>query len=237
MKPKGKRAEFIAKGKTADILIYDDIGQDFWGGGISAKQFTDDLKALGNVTTLNVFINSYGGSVFEGLTIYNQLVRHPATVNVSIDGLAASIASVIAMAGDQITIAENAMMMVHKPYGGGIGTADDLRQVADALDKTESTIVKTYAARSGQGEASVQAMVNAETWLTAEEAIENGLADAIGEAKKMAAYADLSKYNYANVPARLPSAIYTVQPAASQATPGRQKYQKVIDFQKAVIKT
>ena len=106
--------EIKCKGTMADILIYEDIG-DGWLGGISAKTFADELKKLKNLTQLNVRINSPGGAVFDGLAIYNTLKKHKANVTVSIDGLAASIASVIAMAGDQITMAENALMMIHDP--------------------------------------------------------------------------------------------------------------------------
>ncbi len=231
MKNKGKRAKFINKGKSADILIYDVIGEDFFFGGISAKSFSADLKALGDVNTLNVFINSDGGSVFEGLTIYNQLHRHKATVNVSIDGLAASIASVIAMAGDNIAIAENAMMMIHKPYGGGIGTADDMRTVADALDKVEETLVDTYVARSGADPAEISGMMQAETWMTAADAIDHGLVDEITPAKQMAAYVNIGRYGYRNVPENLTSAIYTVKPAAKR----RKEYAKIIELQERSI--
>ncbi len=223
-----KRAKMKAKGSTADIYIYDDIGDSFFGG-ISAQSFADDLKALGNgITELNVFINSMGGSVFEGLTIYNLLARHQARVNVVIDGMAASIASLIAMAGDHISIAKNAMMMIHKPMGGGIGTADDLREVADALDMVQKQIVNTYVARTGSPEDKIIELVNAETWMASDVAAEWGFVDEVTAAKKLAAFVDVQKHNFKNMPEHLPSAIYTVEPEPK----ARKKYADILDHQK-----
>lgn len=221
---KRKAAKFTNKGKTAEIWIYDDIGEGFFGG-ISAKAFAEDMKEIKSVEQITLYINSAGGSVFEGLSIYNQLVRHPALITVEIDGLAASISSLIAMSGDTINIAENAMMMIHKPLGGVMGTAEDMRSVADTLDKIQETLVETYVARSGQDSSVIQEMVDAETWLTAAEVLEHGLVDNITEAKKLAAYVDVKKHNFRNMPKELPTAIYTVKPEA----PLRAKYSKLVD--------
>ncbi|MBG4580889.1 Clp protease ClpP, partial [Pseudomonas aeruginosa] len=111
---------------VAEVLLYDEIG--VWG--ITALQFARDLKAMGDLTKINLHIHSPGGDVFEGTAIYNLLRNHPASVDVYIDGLAASMASVIAMAGDTIYMPENAMMMVHKPWGIQGGDADDMRRYA-----------------------------------------------------------------------------------------------------------
>ena len=206
-----KKFNIINKGEAADIYIYEDIGDD-WFGGISAKTFKDELAGVKKAQQLNVFINSAGGNVFDGISIYNQLKRHPANVTVEIDGLAASIASLIAMAGDEIFMAENAMMMVHKPWGGVFGTAEEMRQYADTLDKVQDTLITTYTNRSSTDEKSIRALMDAETWMNAEEAAELGLIDTITEKKQMAAHVDLTKYNFKNVPKELPSALYTVDP-------------------------
>jgi ATP-dependent Clp protease protease subunit len=113
-----------AKGKTGDLYIYEDIGSG-WFGGIGPNDVKEALDEVGSVDTLNIYINSPGGSVFDGMAIYNQLKRFAARKVVHIDGIAASIASVIAMAGDEIVCAPNAMMMIHDPFGIAAGTAKD----------------------------------------------------------------------------------------------------------------
>ena len=174
------RYEILAKDNSAEITIYDDIGAG-WFGGISADDFAKDLKALGKVDTLNVYINSAGGNVFDGVTIYNTLKRNPAKVVVNVDGLAASIASIIAMAGDEIIMAENAFMMIHDPWSVAAGSADDMREMADTMDKVRGQLLDTYVKRSGTDETVISDMMTAETWLTASEAQEYGLADTVGE--------------------------------------------------------
>jgi len=189
-------------GDDADLLIYDVIGES-WDGGISAKQFATDLKALGDVKNINLHINSPGGLVYEGTTIYNTLVAHPATVNVHIDGMAASIASIIAMAGDHITMADNALMMIHDPWSFVIGNAMDFRKEAAALDKVKSNLVTTYVNRTGIDESDISNMMAAETWLTGDEAVNMGFADEVREGKKIAAHYnrdDLVRLHFNHVP-------------------------------------
>lgn len=179
----------------AEILIFDYIGA--WG--ITAKDFIDELKALGEVADITVRINSYGGEVFDGLAIHNALHRHQAQVTVMVDGIAASIASVIAMAGDLVVMPENAMMMVHDPSGLVIGTADDMRDLADALDKMKASLVSVYRAKTGLDDAEIEQIMADETWLTAAEAVEKGFADEVEGKVEMAAMVtaasfDLSKF-------------------------------------------
>jgi ATP-dependent Clp protease protease subunit len=194
----GRQFSMKAAGDSAEILIYEMIGQDFWSGeGVTAKGFADQLKALGDVKTINVRINSPGGDVFDGVAIYNQLANHPAIVNVAIDGLAASIASIIALAGDKITIAENALMMIHNPWSFAIGEAGDMRKMADTLDKIRGTLLGTYAARTGIDEKKLGMMMDEETWMDGKEAVKLGFADEVSEAKKIAAKFDLSCFNKA----------------------------------------
>lgn len=165
---------------TADIYIYDEIG----GWGISARRFTEDLIALGNLSHINLHIHSPGGEVFEGIAIYNQLKNHNASITVYIDGLAASMASVIAMVGDEVIMPTNAMMMIHKPWGVSWGDADDMRDYADLLDKVENVLIPAYMEKTGRTKEEIEAMLSEETWLTAEECVEHGFANSIIEPVK-----------------------------------------------------
>ncbi|TKB53371.1 Clp protease ClpP [Ferrimonas aestuarii] len=168
---------------SAEILIYDEIG----GWGVSARSFARDIKELGKVTNITVRIHSGGGDVFEGMAIYNLLKQHPANVTVYIDGLAASMASVIAMAGDTIIMPSNTMMMVHKPWGIQGGDAEDMRRYADLLDKVEGALISAYLDKTGIDETELQALLAEETWLTGSEAVEKGFADQLVEPLQAAA--------------------------------------------------
>lgn len=199
--PKGFAIVNAAPG-TMDLYIYSFIGSSWFGDGVTAKQVKNALRDAGDdVEQINVYINSPGGDVFEGVTIYNLLARHKANVTVYIDGLAASAASVVAMAGDEIRIAENAMVMVHNPAGIVVGYAADMRQYADTLDKVADTIVATYAARTGQTPKKIAELMDAETWMDADEAIELGFATEQVAAKKVAACVDIGIFK--NAPATL----------------------------------
>ncbi|MGE6343763.1 head maturation protease, ClpP-related [Bacillus mycoides] len=195
---------------SADIFIYGDIvrwvWEDYFPEDVSSNTFKDDLDALGDVSTLNLHVNSPGGSVFEGIAIYNMLKRHKAKVNVYIDALAASIASVIAMAGDTIYMPKNSMLMIHNPWTWTEGNATELRKAADDLDRIGNSSKQTYLQKSGNKltDEKLQEMLDAETWLSADEAFEYGLCDVIEEANQMAASLNkevLSKYK--NVPKQL----------------------------------
>lgn len=162
---------------SAEILIYEPIGADFFGSGLTARRFIADLERLGDVKDILVRINSPGGEVFDGFAIYNALKNHPAQVHVQIDGLAASIASIIAMSGDLITMGDGAMMMIHNPWTIAIGDSDDMRKTADMLDKVSEGLLDAYESRTGVARDEIKTMLAAETWFTAAEAIENGFAD------------------------------------------------------------
>lgn len=191
----------VAKTKEAEIWIYEEIGAGGWfEGGLSAKQFAEDLKALGKLERILVHINSPGGDVFDGIAIYNILKQNSARVAVTIDGLAASIASVIAMAGDEISMAENALMMIHDPWSIGIGNSAELREVADRLDKVGGVLTDTYARKTGLEPAQIAEMMALETWMTAAEAQAQGFVDTVGEPLQMAAHFDLAKYKFHNYP-------------------------------------
>ena len=159
----------------ADIYIYDEIG--YWG--VTARQFVNDLKALGDVTHINLHINSPGGDVFDGIAIFNALKFHGAAITVYIDGLAASMASVIAMVGNPVIMPENTMMMIHKPWGFSGGDANDMRDYADLLDKVESVLIPAYAEKTGKSTEEIAAMLEDETWMDGKECLELGFADQV----------------------------------------------------------
>ena len=193
--------EIRALGPTvAEIWIYEQIGVDFWTGeGITAKAFVEELSAL-NVSQIDLHINSPGGNVFDGQAIFNALASHPANVTTYIDALAASIASVIALAGNEVIMAENALFMIHEPSGCACGTASDLRSLADVLDKITGTFTNTYVDHSNLSVDEVTAAIKAETWYTATEALDAGFVDQIGDALQVAANFDLKALGYKHVP-------------------------------------
>jgi ATP-dependent Clp protease, protease subunit len=165
----------------AEVFIYGDIGG--WLGGVSAEEFAKEIAAL-DVKTMNVRLNSPGGLVFEGVAIYNALARHSAHVVVHVEGIAASIASVIAMAGDEVRIAEGSRFMVHDPWTFAMGNAADLRAEADVLQGLKSDLIDIYSARTEQSRGDLSDWMTAETWLSARDAVENGFADSMTPAKK-----------------------------------------------------
>ena len=194
-----KGYDIKAQEDNAEIMIYEPIGQGLFGG-LSAKQFVQDLKKLDGVKNITVRLNSPGGEVFEGAAIYNALVNHPANIEVAIDGMALSMASVIAMAGDKVTMAENAMMMVHEPTVSTSGNASALRKSAEILDKTTQSILNAYAKKTKKEHEELNALMVVETWMSAAEALDFGFIDAISEPIEMAALFDLKAYGYKQIP-------------------------------------
>lgn len=169
---------FEASADATDLYIYDAIyPDDGWGGGgIGAAAFQEQLHAV-KTPIINLYLNSPGGLVHEGIAIYNALRAHPARVNVTVQGIAASIASVIAQAGDAIEMASGSMMMIHEAWGGAVGTASDMRRAAEGLDKMTSSIAGIYASRSGVDANHWLGLMAEETWFTDREAVAAGLAD------------------------------------------------------------
>lgn len=178
--------------KTGELLLYGEIvSSDLWGDGVTPTQIDAALKALGEIDTLNVYVNSAGGSVFAGMAIFNIIKRHTATTkNAYVDGLAASIASVIVMACDKVIMPSNAMMVIHNPMGLVAGNAGEMRKMADALDKVRETILAVYREKTGKTDEELIPLLDAETWLTAEEAIALGFADEMQAEVKIAASLD-----------------------------------------------
>lgn len=189
---KGFSIKADADGIRAEIIVYGQIGTSMWDdSGMSAQKFSDELKALpSTVKNLDVRINSPGGDVFQGITIYNRLKQHPAKITVYIDGLAASIASIIALAGDEVIIGDGALFMVHKPWTWTMGNSDELDTTVERLIQIEDEMVTIYKAKSGLPRDEIKSLLRAETWMSADEAIEKGFVDKkAGEALPIAASA------------------------------------------------
>lgn len=173
----------------AEIFIYSDIGYDWWEDKSTAQLFAEELKNLGDVSSIDLHINSNGGDVFDGQAIHTLIKNHKGFVTAYIDGLAASIATVIAMGADKVIMPKNAMMMIHNAWTGLYGNANDLRKMADDLDHINDTIVNTYLAKvkDKTDEATIRDLMDKESWLNAEECLSLGLCDEVSEPVKMAA--------------------------------------------------
>lgn len=190
------RIENKAATEPASIFIYDEIGS--WG--TSANDFVKELRDV-KAAAIDVHVNSPGGECYDGLAIFNALRSHKATVTVYIDGLAASAASFVAMAGDRIVAERNATLMIHNAHAVGVGDAEDMRKLADMLDRMSGTIADIYAERAGGTTAEWRARMKTETWFNAEEAKAAGLVDEItaaGSPRSMPRNDwDLSIFNFA----------------------------------------
>lgn len=169
----------------AEVWIYDLIGEDFWGG-ISAKSFIDELNEI-KASNIDLHINSPGGLVRDGQAIHNAIARHPAKVTTYVDGLAASIASTVALAGDEVIMADNSLMMIHSAWAFTMGNAKETHHNADVLEKHDQTIQGIYQRKTGKDLSEIQDAMEAETWFTADEAVEFGLADRVEEGLQAAA--------------------------------------------------
>ncbi|HDR1344571.1 TPA: Clp protease ClpP [Pasteurella multocida] len=214
---------------TAEISIYDEIG----GWGISAKAFAKQLKDLGNVKKINLHIHSPGGSVFDGMAIFNLLNNHTAKKIVYIDGLAASMASVIAMVGDVVIMPENAMMMIHKPWGIQGGDAEDMRKYADLLDKIEETLISAYTKKTGKSAEELAEMLAEETWLNGKECVEHGFADQFVEpVKAMATLNSKRLEEFSNMPKAVKEMLFSPKAQAATQT---QKAEANTQPEKVVI--
>ncbi|UPH70210.1 Clp protease ClpP [Abyssibius alkaniclasticus] len=195
-----------ARGTGAEVAIYDEIG----AFGVSAKGFLAELGSLPDGTPVDLRLNSPGGSVFDAVAIYNALKRHAGTVTVWIDGIAASAASYVAMAGDEIVMPENAFLMIHDPSGLAMGTAGDMRAMAEALDKIAGSLVRGYAAKSGKPDDEIAALMAAETWFDAGDAVAAGFADRLADPVRIAARFDIGRFR--NAPPDLVKAVAVAEP-------------------------
>lgn len=214
-------------GASANISIYEEIG----GWGITAQQFSEDLKALGAVSHINLHIHSPGGDVFDGIAIYNLLSKHPAKVTVNIDGLAASMASVIAMAGDRIVMPENAMMMIHKPWGISGGNANEMRDYAELLDKVESVLIPAYARKTGKSAESLATMLEDETWMDGRECVAQGFADELLPAVSAMARLESKRIeDFEHMPNSLKGMISSPKGSTSSAVPEHTRINGIKDL-------
>jgi len=195
--------QVTAKAKIGEVYIYGEIDDfKFWGDEVTPTDIKEELAKLKDVNEVNVYVNSPGGGVFAGVAIYNELKRINKPVTSYIDGIAASIASLVVLAADRVVMPSNAMIMIHNPWSIIAGNASELRDMADKLDKiTDSTLLTTYQAKTGLSEERIKNMLDAETWLNGKEAVELGFADELLEEQKVAAcyVGDNIKFNSVEV--------------------------------------
>ncbi|PUZ23532.1 hypothetical protein BUY00_01550 [Staphylococcus chromogenes] len=219
---------------VGEIDIYGEIIDESWRMSdteTSAPSFKDALKELKDVKQITVNINSGGGDVFSGVAIHNMLKSHKAHVTVKIDGLAASIASVIAMAGDKVIIPRNAMLMIHNAWTFAVGNASDLRKQAEDLEKINSVVINSYLDKNPDiDEDELRSLMDEETWLTAQEAKDFGLVDEIAEPNKAAANITKNQIErYDNVPQKFKNEESTVE------TPKETKQEVTVDDVMALL--
>ena len=178
-----------ASSKSADVYIFDEIGTF----GLTAQSFIEEIKSYKD-TPMSLHINCVGGDVFEGMAIYNVLKKRTARTTVYIEGIAASMGSVIALAGDEVVMAENSLFMIHNAWGGAMGEATEIRKTAALLDKISGEIADIYTKKTNLPYNKVKEMMDEETWLSADEAFNLGFIDSISDAIKVAAKYDVSKF-------------------------------------------
>jgi ATP-dependent Clp protease, proteolytic subunit ClpP len=166
--------------KSAELMLYGDIAESFWGDTISAKEVTEYLADL-DVENIDVYINSNGGVVDTAIAINNALRRHKAKVTVNIDGIAASAATLITCAGDIVRMPKNALFMIHNPSTIAMGDSEEMRKQADVLEKYKNSITETYLQKVNIDKEKLSELMDNETWLNAEEALEYGFIDEITE--------------------------------------------------------
>ncbi len=213
---------------SAEVLIYEQIGENWWTGqGVTASGFDAALKAVGSVKNIDIRINSPGGSVTHGVAIYDALVKHPAKKRVHIEGLAASMATVVAMAGDEINMTANSLFMVHEPRAGVDGTAEDMLRTATVLESISNNLVSTYAARTGRDPVAIKAEMAAETWFTAEQAKEAGYVTNITPRKELKAHFDpTSQFTQAPAWVQAQLACLKESPTMAEAAPATPEEKK-----------
>ena len=176
-------------GETADIYIFDEIGTY----GVTAQDFISEIKGLKDMP-INLRINSLGGDVFDGMAMYNVIKRRESKTTVYIEGIAASIATIIALGADEVIMAENSLFMIHNAWGGTSGEAKDMRKTAETLDKITSELTDIYVKKTGLSVDALAEMMDEETWLNAQEAFDLGFIDTISDSIKVAAKYDVSKF-------------------------------------------
>jgi len=219
---------------SLEILLYEEIGENFFGEGTTAKSFAEDLAAAGpGITDIHLRVNSPGGNVFDGIAIYNTLLSHGAAITAAVEGLAASIASVIIMAAAEITMAPSALLMIHNPYAAVLGgDAADMRKMADTLDKVKESMIGAYRRHAkGVSKVELSAMMDAETWLSANEARDEGFVEDITDPDEpdqglgLAANFDVSRFR--NMPAQIAAKLQARSSAAQPSAEGERERQRM----------
>ncbi|RYF75071.1 MAG: Clp protease ClpP [Comamonadaceae bacterium] len=212
----------MAKDDSAEveIFLYDQIvsseEEAEWWGGVAPESFVRAIYGLDKNATIHLRVNCPGGSVFAARAMEQALRDHKGKVVVHIDGLAASAATFIAMAGDEVVMAKGALFMIHKAWTGMWGNAEDLRKEADLLDKIDGTLTDTYAEKTGKSVEDIAAWMAAETWFTSQEALDAGFADSIAESAPKAQAGAWNLSAYENAPtATSPEPVATPEPVAS----------------------
>lgn len=185
-----------AADQAAVLSLFGDVGWEITPAGVAAE-----LKKLSANQPVTISINSYGGDALAGIAIHNMLARHAGPKTVIVEGIAASAASLIAMAGDRIVMPGNAFLMIHEAWGGALGDAETMRQQADVLDQISAAYRRTYAGKSGKTEEAVAALMSAETWFDAETAVAEGFASETAAPAEIRAFAALDPNRYAAAPA------------------------------------
>jgi ATP-dependent Clp protease protease subunit len=180
LKTKAQFRASLQSNGTLELLVYEDIGENWWdGSGVTAKAVKQELDANPNYSRISIRINSPGGDAFEGIAILNLLKAQKRPVDVSIDGIAASAASLVAMAGSTITMGSSAMMMIHNAWTVCMGDGDDMRKCGDTLDRISESVGQAYVDKTGKSAKEVKALMDAETWMGAQECVDNGFATAV----------------------------------------------------------
>jgi ATP-dependent Clp protease protease subunit len=175
--------------KVVDVYIFDEVGTF----GVNAQSFIEEIKAHKG-QPMNLHLNCVGGDVFEGMAIYNVIKKRKAKTTVYIEGIAASMGSVIALAADKVIMAENSLFMIHNAFGGAMGEAKEMRKTAAVLDKISNEIADIYTKKTNLPFGKIKEMMDEETWLNADEAFELGFVDSISDAINVAAKYDISKF-------------------------------------------
>ncbi|HEY4378960.1 MAG TPA: head maturation protease, ClpP-related [Acidobacteriaceae bacterium] len=207
----------VVSDNQLSLDIYGNIGASFWDDGVSVADIAAQLSAARGVSGVTVRINSPGGNCFDGVAIYNLLKSFPAPVTTIVDGLAASAASLIAMAGDTVRMGRGTMLMIHPAMIMAYGDSAEMRSAADILDKVTGQMAEIYAAKTKKSTDDLTAMMYAETWMSADDAVEGGFADEVaqedGDPLGIAANYDLSVF------AKVPESLKIFQAEANTKVP------------------
>jgi ATP-dependent Clp protease, protease subunit len=181
--------------KKGELYLYGEISDTSWlGDEVTPAQFQKDLAKLGDIQAMDIYINSPGGDVFAGIAIYNILKRHPAAKTVHVDGIAASSASIVAMAGDRVVMPKAATLMIHNAWAMAAGNKARMRALADELERIDGQLADIYASRTGKDRETVAGWMESERWMNGDEALADGFADEVEENRQIAACADTEKY-------------------------------------------